>query len=102
MLISKDTVHLPLGYLEDCFLVRTVWLEPTSERQRLVNPRKAYPVDPGLIPVFDNVGRANTGHALETVVLLELERRRMKSLTCQHSRGTKWTLWRVGLPGSWS
>jgi predicted AAA+ superfamily ATPase len=76
--ISKDTVHLLLGYLEDCFLVRIVWLESSSERQRMVNPRKAYPVDPGLIPVFDSLGRANTGHALETVVLLELERRRMK------------------------
>ncbi len=75
--ISKDTVHGLLGYLEDCFLVRTVWLESASERQRMVNPRKAYPVDPGLIPVFDLVGRSNTGHALETAVLLELERRRM-------------------------
>jgi len=44
----------------------------------MVNPRKAYPVDPGLIPVFDRTGRANVGHALETVVLLELERRRME------------------------
>jgi predicted AAA+ superfamily ATPase len=42
----------------------------------MVNPRKIYPVDPGLIPVFDRSGRANIGHALETVVMLELERRR--------------------------
>ncbi|MDO9265038.1 MAG: hypothetical protein Q7U02_13805, partial [Desulfosalsimonadaceae bacterium] len=47
-----------------------------SERQRMVNPRKAYPVDPGLIPVFDRTGRSNMGHALETAVLVELERRR--------------------------
>jgi hypothetical protein len=73
--IAKDTVHDLLRHLEDCFLVRTVWLEAASERRRMVNPRKAYPVDPGLIPVFDRSGRANTGHALETVVLLELERR---------------------------
>jgi hypothetical protein len=32
-------------------------------------------VDPGLIPVFDRSGRANLGHALETAVLVELERR---------------------------
>lgn len=74
--IGKDTVHQLLEHLQDCFLVRTVWMEATSERQRMVNPRKAYPVDPGLIPVFDRSGRANVGHALETVVLLELERRR--------------------------
>ncbi len=73
--ISKDTVHQLVGYLDDCFLVRTVWVESESERRRMVNPRKVYPVDPGLIPVFDPSGRANVGHALETVVLLELERR---------------------------
>lgn len=73
--ISKDSVHLLLHHLEDCFLVRTMWLDTASERQRMVNPRKAHPVDPGLIPVFDRVGRANLGHALETAVRLELERR---------------------------
>ncbi len=74
--VSRDTVHQLLGYLEDCFLVRTVWMEAASERQRMVNPRKVYPVDQGLIPLFDRTGRANTGHALETAVLVELERRR--------------------------
>ena len=73
--IARDTLHQLLSHLEDCFLVRIVWMESNSERQRMVNPRKAYPVDPGLIPVFDRTGRANTGHALETAVLVELERR---------------------------
>jgi len=41
----------------------------------MVNPRKAYPIDPGLIPIYERAGRANTGHALETAVLLELQRR---------------------------
>lgn len=41
----------------------------------MVNPRKAYPVDPGLIALFERSGRAHAGRALETVVLLELERR---------------------------
>lgn len=74
--ISRDTVHQLLAYLEDCFLVRTVWVEADSERRRMVNPRKAYPVDPGLIPVFDRTGRSNLGHALETAVMIELARRR--------------------------
>ena len=59
-----------LGYLEDCFLVRIAWMASASERQRMVNPCKAYPVDPGLILVFDRTGRANLGYALETVVSL--------------------------------
>jgi hypothetical protein len=73
--VAKDTLHSYLGHLEDAFLVRVVPLAAASERQRMVNPRKAYPIDPGLIPVFDRTGRANVGHALETCVLLELERR---------------------------
>jgi hypothetical protein len=75
--ISKDTVHQLLGHLEDCFLVRTVWVEAASERRRMVNPRKAYPVDPGLIPVFDRRGWPHIGHVLETAVRVELERRRV-------------------------
>jgi len=74
--IARDIVHQLLAHLEDCFLVRLVWMESRSERQRMVNPRKAYPIDPGLIPVYDLSGRANLGHALETAVLIELERRR--------------------------
>lgn len=73
--IGRDTLHEYMSYLQDCFLVRTVWMESSSERQRMVNPRKVYPIDPGLIPVYDRSGRSNQGHALETVVLLELERR---------------------------
>ena len=73
--IARDTVHQHLAHLEDCFLVRTVWMESDSERQRMANPRKSYPIDAGLIGVFDRSGRANTGHALETAVLVELERR---------------------------
>jgi len=75
MSVSKDTLHDYLSHLEDAFLVRTVWMESGSERGRMVNPRKAYPVDPGLIPLYDRSGRPNTGHALETAVMLELERR---------------------------
>lgn len=73
--VGKNTLHEYLAHLEDAFLIRTVSLHTSSERQRMVNPRKAYPVDPGLIPLYDRVGRMNLGHALETVVLLELERR---------------------------
>jgi len=73
--VAKDTLHAMLGYLEDAFLIRTVSLATGSERRRMVNPRKVYPIDPGLIPVFDRSGRTNLGHALETCVMLDLERR---------------------------
>ena len=73
--VGKDTLHAYLGYLEDIFLVRTVSMHSASERQRMVHARKAYPVDPGLIALFTTSGRSHAGRALETVVLLELERR---------------------------
>lgn len=73
--VSRDTLHQLLAYLEDTFLVRLTWIEATSERKRMVHPRKVYPVDPGLIPVYDRSGRANIGHALESAVRVELERR---------------------------
>jgi len=73
--VSKDTLHAYFAHLEDAFLVRPLSVATGSERRRMVNPRKIYPIDPGLIPLFDRMGRANLGHALETCVLLELERR---------------------------
>jgi uncharacterized protein len=73
--VARDTLHDYLAHLEDAFLVRTISIATESERRRMTNPRKAYPIDPGLIPVFDRSGKANLGHALETAVMLELERR---------------------------
>ena len=73
--VGKDTLHDYLAHLEDAFLVRTVAMHSASERQRMVNPRKAYPVDPGLIALFERSGRTHHGRALETAMLLELERR---------------------------
>lgn len=73
--VGKDTLHEYLAHLEDAFLVRTVAMQSASERQRMVNPRKAYPVDPGLIALFERSGRTHAGRALETAVMLELERR---------------------------
>lgn len=73
--LAKDAVHAMLGHLLDAFLLSAVPLATESERQRNSNPRKIYPADPGLIRAFDASGRTNTGHALETVVRLELERR---------------------------
>lgn len=75
MPVAKDSLHAFLGHFEDAFLIRTTSLFTASERQRMVNPRKAYPIDPGLIPIYERVGRDNLGHALETAVFIELLRR---------------------------
>lgn len=73
--VGKDTLHTYLGYLEDTFLLRGIVIATDSEQRRRVNPRKVYPIDTGLIPIFDRSGKANLGHALETAVFLELDRR---------------------------
>jgi len=72
--VSKDTLHDYLSHLEDALLVRTVAMHSASEHQRMVNPRKAYPVDTGLISLFERSGRTHQGRALETAVMLDLER----------------------------
>ena len=59
--VGKDTLHTLLGYLEDTFLVRVIALHTASERQRMIHPRKVYPVDPGLIPVYERSGTAQPG-----------------------------------------
>lgn len=73
--VGKDSVHAWLAHLEDGFLIRTLSVATTSERRRMVNPRKSYPIDPGLIQVWSRSPEAQTGHALETAVLIELLRR---------------------------
>ena len=73
--VAKDTVHTLLDHLIDAFVIAAVPVATDSERRRNTNPRKIYPADPGLIDAFDNSGRKNTGHALETAVYNELSRR---------------------------
>jgi len=73
--VAKDTLHQQLAHLEDAFLLCSIDLATDSERRRQVNPRKVYPVDTGLIALFDRSGKANVSHALETAVLHALQRR---------------------------
>jgi predicted AAA+ superfamily ATPase len=85
--IAKDAVHAMFAHLLDAFLISAVPIATESERQRNSNPRKVYPADPALISAFDVSGRSNLGHALETVVLLELERRRAEITYVRTSQG---------------
>lgn len=73
--IAKDSVHALIDHLTAAFLLRTIPLASESLRQRQSNPRKVYPIDPGLIGLFDRRGQRQLGQRLETVVALELQRR---------------------------
>lgn len=75
--VTKDAVYALLGHLVDAFLVTLVPVATESETRQRANPRKVYPADPGMIRAFDTNGRSNVGHALETAVLHELQRRKL-------------------------
>ena len=49
---SKNTVHDYLGYLEDAYMIESMFIETASERRRMTNPRKVYAIDPGLVNAF--------------------------------------------------
>jgi predicted AAA+ superfamily ATPase len=72
---GREMLYQFLEHLEDTFLVASLPLATDSEKRRQVNPRKVYPADTGLIPVFDRSGKSNAGHALEVAVFHELQRR---------------------------
>ena len=72
---GREVLYDFLEYLEDAFLVASLPVATDSEKRRQVNPRKVYPADTGLIPVFDRSGKSNAGHALEVAVFQELQRR---------------------------
>lgn len=73
--VGRETLYDFLDHLEDAFLLTSIPIATDSEKRRQVNPRKVYPADPALIPVYDRSGKANTGHLLETAVFNELQRR---------------------------
>ena len=73
--ISREHLAELVDHLESAFLIRTLAVVGGSLRRRMTLPRKVYPIDPGLLPLYALDGRRNQGHALETVVLLELLRR---------------------------
>lgn len=72
---GRESLYEMLGHLEDAFLLEAIRVATDSEKRRQVNPRKIYPADPALGPVFDRSRRANLGHALEVAVHNELRRR---------------------------
>lgn len=72
---GRESLYEMLDHLEDAFLLKAIPVATDSEKRRQVNPRKIYPVDLSLGPIFDQSTKANAGHALEVAVHNELVRR---------------------------
>ena len=75
---GKNTLHDHLAHLTDAYLVESVSIDSRSERQKQVNPRKIYPIDPGLAQDFRHAPGIDRGRLLETLVYLDLRRRDAK------------------------
>jgi len=73
--ISREHLTELVQHLEQAFLIISLAAGGGSLRRQQSLPRKLYPIDAGLIPLYDRSGRANLGHALETAVMVELKRR---------------------------
>lgn len=73
--VGKATLLTYLDHLIDAFLFFLVPLRTRSARQRAVNPRKVYAIDPGLAASMYRAGARNRGAQLENAVYLELRHR---------------------------
>ncbi len=72
---GKATLLTYLRHLVDAFMFFLVPLRTRSARQRAVNPRKVYAIDPGLATAMYRAGARNRGAQLENAVYLELRHR---------------------------
>lgn len=72
--VGKNTLLTYLDHLLDAFLVFLVPMRTRSARQRAVNPRKVYAVDPGLAAAMYQAGASNRGAQLENAVYLQIRR----------------------------
>lgn len=71
---GKNTLHEYLAYLSDAYLFFQVYVHSSSERARMVNPRKIYAIDTGLVHACSRSVRSDRGRLLENFVFLELRR----------------------------
>jgi predicted AAA+ superfamily ATPase len=71
---SKDTLHDYLGHLSDAYLIFQIPIHTHSERVRMVNPKKTFIIDTGLIHACSHGTRPNWGHLLENFVFMTLRR----------------------------
>lgn len=72
---STSTVLEYFSYLENSYLVFFVPKFSYSYKSQLVNPRKVYAIDTGLVDIVSTTFSNDYGHLLENLVFLHLRRR---------------------------
>ncbi|MFO8073652.1 MAG: ATP-binding protein [Polyangia bacterium] len=83
---TKNAIYEHLDQLVDAYLVSAIAIHSRSERVRRVNPRKVYPVDPGLATAYRSSPSADLGRQLETFVFDHL-RRSSSAISYYQTRG---------------
>jgi len=84
---SKNTIFEYLEHLEEINFVRLVSLFSFSLKKQLVNPRKAYLIDTGLVTATAFPWEENRGYYLENTVFIELLRRGWKVFYYKTKKG---------------
>jgi len=74
--VSKNTLFDYLSFLEDSYLIFLLPKQDESLRKQAHNPRKLHVIDPGLVAAFHANPERDIGRKLETVVFLEMRRKR--------------------------
>jgi predicted AAA+ superfamily ATPase len=72
---SANTITEYLAHLEDSYLFQLVSKFSYSQRKQLVNPRKVYTIDTGMITVNSGSFTDDDGRKLENLVYLHLRRK---------------------------
>lgn len=72
---SAATLLDYFSFLEDTYLVNFMPKFSYSFKTQLVNPRKVYIIDPGIIKIASTSFSENKGHLLENLIYWELRRR---------------------------
>ena len=73
-IISKNTLHEYLHYIEDAYLAFSVGLYDRSIRKTQSNPKKIYAIDPGLTSAVKFSNQTDFGKLFENVIFLDLKR----------------------------
>jgi predicted AAA+ superfamily ATPase len=72
---STNTITEYLSYLEDSYLLYLIPKFSYSQRKQMVNPRKVYAIDTGMVRVNSGSFTDDEGRKLENLVYLGLRRR---------------------------
>ena len=72
---ATSTVLSWFSHLELSYLLSFVPMFSHSAKAQLINPRKTYAIDPGLVGVISNVMTEDAGRKLENIIFLHLRRK---------------------------